>query len=146
MIVETTQKPEVDPREGEDWFQRLPEDAKENFRERFRLENRSPESELQRQGRMTQCLIDGAIVYLPVELIFYGLSLWSALITLAVGLALGLLWFRTNANRLLLTVLGVFVVRCLCGFGGYFNVAMYLIFTGVICRATTLTREPGRRA
>ncbi|MHC5064160.1 MAG: hypothetical protein ACYTG5_09320 [Planctomycetota bacterium] len=146
MTVKTKDKPEVDPREREDWFIRLPEQAKQEFRERFRQEGRSPESELQRQGRMTQCLIDGSIVYLPTEFLFYGLSPGSALVSLAMGLALGMLWFRTDANRVLLTILGVIVVRTLCGFGGYLVFALYLGVTILISRATSLTREPGRRA
>lgn len=135
---------QTDPREQEDWFRRLPDKAKDEFRERFRQEGRSPVSAMQHRERMIQCFIDASIVYLPAEFLFFGLSFWSFLVVSVMSVVLGLLWFHTSASRTLIVIAGIVVIRVLCGFTSpYFVVLSAMVSVG-IAMATTLTREAGR--
>jgi hypothetical protein len=56
-------EPDTDPREQQEWFQRIPEHAREEFRERFRSEEDGPEH-VREVRRLTtkRYLIEGAVI------------------------------------------------------------------------------------
>lgn len=144
MALSFKPAPKTDQREHEGWFLRLPTEAKEEFRKRFRKEGEPQSSPLQQRERLIQCLIDASIVFLPVELICFGLPLWSFLVVAVMSVVLGLLWFHTSLNRTLCVLAVVVPIRVLCGTYGFSQIVFSWIVCGLIARATTFTRETGR--
>jgi len=91
---------EPDAREETEWFRRLPEHAKEEFRERWRAEEGRTDRQLERR-RHTEIryLVEGVMLFAFLEFVFIGLSAGRLLLLFVPGLALGWICFRIRADR-----------------------------------------------
>ena len=73
-----------DPREQEDWFARLPDEAKDELRDRWRMEEgKAPVQAQRRMTTLNRYVLEGLILFGTMELLF-GTTL-SCLLAAVVG-------------------------------------------------------------
>lgn len=147
-IEQETQAVPVDPREKEEWFEVLPDLAKNQVRRQWKSdESQARMNEERHRDRFLQALCEGAGLLFCIEFLVYGLTPWSTFVTLGLGSLLGLAWAKWQCGRAvsgLTGMLGFILVRALCGMGLLFYTLLALIL--VICIATALgiSRESSR--
>jgi hypothetical protein len=90
---------EPDPREQAEWFRNLPDHAKEEFRERWRIQEGRAERQVERR-RSTEVryLVEGVMLFAVLEFFFFGLSAGRLLLLAVPGIALGWICYRIRAG------------------------------------------------
>jgi hypothetical protein len=91
---------EPDAREDADWFERLPEHAKEEYRTRWNAaDGRDSERLERRKASQVRYLIEGVALFVLLEFVFFGMHVTRLLMLVVPGLALGWIAHRIRANR-----------------------------------------------
>lgn len=131
MRVRVTQNPppelrdEVDPREHDELFQRLPDSAKEEFRARWRREaENDARIDGHRYRTRRRTVLEGVFLFFVIETFFGYFSFWRSLLSLGVGAAVGYAWYRTRVRRFGYIVIGLaphLGFRYVFGFGDPFT-------------------------
>ena len=89
-----------DDPQDEEWFQRLPSAAQEEYRARWKAgEERGLSRERLAKDTLKRSVAQGAGVFFFTETCCTIPSVWHSLAGLAVGAALGVLWNRIGAGR-----------------------------------------------
>lgn len=143
-----------DPREDEEWFQRLPPEVQEQTRESWRARRVQFDPWHQRNRAMlNRCLGEGAfVVLLPAALMFE--ASWSVILAgVPGGLLTGWLWWRLGTGRLSSGLLAMVVLLLVVLFTGkdifsptwFFNAAFGMFVAGLLGSAMGLRREIHRR-
>lgn len=127
---------EPDAREDADWFERLPEHAKQEYRARWHGESdRDAERLERRKASQVRYMIEGFLLFVLLEFSFFGMHV-TRLFTLAVpGLALGWLAHRIRANiwKYVLVAIPIYVV--VYAALGALALGHFIVF---VCLAATL--------
>jgi len=125
-----------DAREEAEWFQRLPEHAKSEFRERWRAERGRSEKQLERHRRSeVRYMVEGVLLFAGLEFLFFGLSAGRLLVLAVPGVLLGWICSRIRANRWTYAGVGVVFYLVLYGLLGLFAVGHFIVF---LCVAAAL--------
>ena len=143
-----------DPREDEDWFQRLPADVQEQTRETWRARRVQFDPWRDRNRSMLhRCLGEGLfVVLLPAALMFQ--SGWGViLVAVPGGLLTGWLWWRMGTGRLSSGLVAMLVLLLVVLFAGkdifsptwFFNAAFGMFVAGLLGSGMGLRREIHRR-
>ncbi len=122
-----------DPREDEDWFQRLPAATKEEFREVWRLRGGKENHWLERSsGMRNRVLLEALMVVVgPVLLGAMMQQLWAPILwAIPCGLATGLVWRRVEAGQLLSGLISMVGTCTAMALGGGFSGIL-----GFVCTA-----------
>ena len=139
---------EADPREQESWFRELPESAQQRFRKEFEKEARQDEvKRARRRDQMVQCMIEGSSLFFLLEWFVYGLTFWSFLVTIAVGVGTGTAWHKWQTSRALSALVGIggfLGVRMLCGMGTPFHAMIALLLVTCLSFAFAIPRDSAR--
>lgn len=140
-----------DPREDEDWFRRLPPQAKEEFREVWRVRGGKENHWLERSAVMRNRVFFEAmlVVAVPVTLgsLLQGLAapiVWA----IPCGLATGAVWRRVEAGQILSGLIGMVGTGLammlgggFVGPGGFFCTAFGCFLSGLLGAVTGMRRE-----
>mgnify|MGYP006969366751 FL=1 len=100
--MKTTAEPAsgTDPREEAEWFRRLPEHAKEEYRERWRLEGGREElRHARRRSTEVRYLVEAVLFLAVLEFLFFSLSAKRLMLLAVPGIAMGWVCHRIKANR-----------------------------------------------
>ena len=98
-----------DPREHEEWFLRLPEQAKQEFRERWsREEQHRPEFLAKRRRTLRLQVGEGALFFLVIFVFFFHTSVGDGAKAILAGAGLGLVAWKIRAGPYEYAVLGCF--------------------------------------
>jgi hypothetical protein len=82
-----------DPREQEEWFQRLPPHAQEEARDRWRDdEDESEERKRRRHDTTMRYLIEGVLLFSGTLFFFRSISFVTSLTAIVAGVAMGAVW------------------------------------------------------
>ncbi len=144
----TSQLPQVDPREHNDEFARLPEGVKETVRKDWQKQAEQDAMWARnQQTRLKQDLLGGAVIFLLAQLLdqgfFFGFHFMGILLATGVGAAVGFLWHITKANRftgpLISFVIGI-LFAIFCGYVSVFDLLSIVVFSA----AERITRESER--
>jgi len=96
-----------DPREQEEWFLRLPEHAKQEFRERWsREEQHHPEFHAKRLRTIRQYVGEGAFFFSVIFLFFFHTSVGDWAKAIVVGAGFGLAAWKVRAGPYQYAILG----------------------------------------
>jgi hypothetical protein len=145
-----------DPREDEDWFQRLPPEVQERTREGWRTRRVQfvPWHARNRELRK-RCLGEGVCVCVLPTLLMVGTSWTLVLAAVPGGLVTGWLWWRLGTDRIssgLVAMLVVLVVVLASGVWSsrfdavwLFNTGFGMFLAGLLGSAMGLRREIWRR-
>ena len=127
---------EPDTREQAEWFCRLPEQAKEEFRERWRAEEGRTERQFERR-RSTEVryLVEGVMLFAVLEFLFFGLSVGRLLLLAVPGIALGWICHKVRADRWRYVGVAMPLYFAVYGVFGLFAVGHFIVF---ICMAAAL--------
>ena len=123
-------------REEAEWFQRLPEHAKEEFRARWRVEGGRTERQIERRrGTEVRYLIEAIMLFAVLEFLFFGLGVGRLLLLAVPGLALGWICNKIRADRWRYVGVAVPIYFAVYGAFGLFAVGHFIVF---ICVAAAL--------
>jgi hypothetical protein len=124
-----TSPPEADPREQAEWFQRLPEHARGEFRERWRLEGGRDElRHARRRATEVRYLLEGVLLLAGLEFLFLGLGAARLLVLVVPGLLLGFLCHRLKAGRNVFLLVAVGVYAVVYGLLGLFALGHFIVY------------------
>jgi len=125
-----------DAREQADWFERLPEHAKSEFRERWRAESgRSEKLRERRRSTDVRYLVEGVLLFAGLEFFFFGLGAGRLLLLVLPGGLLGWICSRIRANRWTYVLVAVAFYFGVYGLLGLFAVGHFIVF---VCVAAAL--------
>jgi hypothetical protein len=121
-----------DTREKEGWFRRLPPDAQQDFRRRWREEERRDEH-LRERRRATEVryLVEGVMLFALLEFFFFGLSAGRLLLLFVPGLAFGWICARLRAGRMKYMIAGAVAYFAVYGLFGLFAIWHFIVFVGL---------------
>ena len=123
---------EHDPREEADWFQRLPEHAKEEFRERWRVVAGRTEQQIdRRRSTEVRYLVEGVMLFALLEFLFIGLSATRLLLLMVPGLALGWICHKIRADRWRYVAVALPLYFAVYGIFGLFAIVHFIVFVCV---------------
>ena len=141
-----------DPREGEDWFLRLPLEIQERTREAWYAKRvqHDPWHGCRRQ-MCRRCLLEGVVVMVGSSVLVGMVSWPTLLVALLTGMAVGWSWWLLGTGRLLsgpLAMAGMLVLVTASGFwsnpgdvGGFLFSAFAAFLAGLFGAASGLRRE-----
>ena len=96
-----------DPREHEEWFLRLPEDAKREFRERWsRDEQHRPDFQAKRRRTLRLYVAEGAFFFSVIFLFFFHTSIGDWAKAILIGAGFGLAAWKVRAGPYQYGILG----------------------------------------
>lgn len=131
-----------DPREQEEWFQRLPEHAKREFREKWsEKEAFVPAHRAKRARTLKRHVLEGAIFFPIVYWMYFPLYFGGFIRALVVGAGLGFVAWRMRAGPHQWGLLGGlayvlfhywFVGSLLFGFGAVFGLVVFTFGSAAI--------------
>jgi len=125
-----------DPREEAEWFQRLPEHAKAEFRERWRAESgRNEQQHARRRRTEVRYLVEGVLLFAVLEFLMIGAGAGRLLFLVVPGGLLGWICSRIRANRWTYVGVGVAFYFAVYGLLGLFALGHFIVF---VCVATAL--------
>ncbi len=145
-----------DPREDEEWFQRLPPDVQERTVETWRARRVQCDPwHIRQRALRNRCLFEGVCVCVFPTLLMVG-SPWGLVLAAVLGgLVTGWLWWRLGTGRLtsgLVAMVALLVVALASGFwtsrldvGALFNVGFGMFVAGLLGAGMGLRRELHRR-
>ncbi len=145
-----------DPREDEDWFQRLPQDVQERTREIWRGDRvRFDPWHARNLALRKRCLFEGVFACALPASMMIGTS-WPLVLTAVLGgLVTGWLWWRLGTGRLTSGVVAMAALLVAVLVGGFwssrfdvpwfFNSALGMFLAGLMGAAMGLRREIHRR-
>jgi len=145
-----------DPREDEEWFQRLPPEIQERTVESWRAGRvRFDPWHDRNRALRNRCLFEGVCVCVLPTFMMLGSSWGLVLASVPGGLVTGWLWWRFGTGRItsgLLAMLTLLVVVLVSGFWssrldaiGLFNTAFGMFIAGLLAAGMGLRRELHRR-
>lgn len=153
-VRETYQDITRDPREGEDWFLRMPPEAQQELREVWcnRRVRHLPWRCRNRRMRM-RCLGEGIVVLLMPGLFVGGW--WLALLAVPIGALLGFCWAALRTGRMQSALLSMAAMLLLLTASGFWSSkydivafllsAFSILLTGLLGAALGFGREIDRR-
>jgi hypothetical protein len=143
-----------DPREDEEWFQRLPPDVQDETRESWRARRVrfDPWHERNRSMR-TRCLIEGVCVCMFPTVLMVQTTWMVILIAIPGGLLTGYLWWRLGTGRLWSGLVAMAVLLLVVLLAGksifsptwFFNAAFGMFAAGMLGSGLGQRREIHRR-
>jgi hypothetical protein len=127
---------EPDAREEADWFQRLPEHAKEEYRARWNDSDGLDSQRVERRkASQARYVIEAFALFVLLEFAFFGIHV-TRLFTLAVpGLALGWIAHRVRANIWKYVAVAIPIYLVVYGTLGVLMIGHFIVF---VCLAATL--------
>ncbi len=129
-------------------YANLPQQAKWDLQERSSKQSVHDDNRRKRRrSQLIQSMVEGVSLYLPLEMLLYGISLLSAAVTIVVGLLLGCVWHKLTPIPSVagLTAIGGFlVVRIICGMGFTFNAIISMLLITCLSFAIWITRASER--
>ncbi len=132
-----------DLRRGSEQFHHLPHEAQDEFEERWRAEvERQLEREELRRRFFKRSVVEGALLFAMLNIVFDVASFWSVITAFVVGAGTGALWYQLRAKRFLcifLSLPGYFIVRAVSGMPDPFTLLFGAVaFLAVIAAAGTI--------
>ncbi len=145
-----------DPREDQDWFQRLPPAVQERTREAWRAARVQCDPWHARQRALRRrCLFEGACVGVVPTLFMVGTSWGLVLAAVPGGLGTGWLWWRLGTGHLTSGLVGMGGLLVVVLAGGFwtsrldavwlFNTAFGMFLAGLLGAGMGLRREIHRK-
>ena len=138
-----------DTREAEEWFQRLPPHAQEEFRGNWRKEERGGHTrEARIQETTKRYLIEGALLFVIFEILFTNMTLISLALGIGMGVGMGHLCRCRRFGRYGFSVTGAVFYVALFGilpfqWGGGLSPSGFVIFV-VLAGAAGVMHEVQR--
>ncbi|MCZ6572026.1 MAG: hypothetical protein O7C98_02545 [Planctomycetota bacterium] len=140
-----------DPREEQEWFQRLPEHAKEEMRERWRGQERHLDRIRQRSKEsIVRYAVEGAAILPLFEIIFFSPGWVRFGASIIAGALMGLVCALTRAGQYRYLLIGppfFLGMRLLFGFGPFileaFGAVLYVSLSALLGFSHDLRKTEG---
>jgi hypothetical protein len=140
-----------DPREQQGWFLRLPEHAKQDLREKWKIQEGGSEAQIaRRKATMWRYVLESVGIFVVPLFLFMSLGWLSLLCSIVVGAAVGFLAARIRAGTFQYPFLGFagwLVLWVLSGLGlSFLTLFWYIGWTGALGAVHHLQKFDGTEA